>query len=379
MNELIFNKIISSINENSKPNVSIYGFGATGRLHYSHMLHNFNIINIYDKNFVGESIDGKIIKEFSCKEDNSIILIAATNEFHYMSIYDTLTSQGLKEYVDFFNIREYIPIFYYVVYKKLMIPLVHMAVTTNCTLNCKNCNMFIPYHKDHKTSFHENIDNLKKSVDDFFNNIDKVFKFVLLGGEPFLYKDLEILIDYIKMNYSDRIDSLEFFTNGSVIPNDNLLEKINKYNITLNISDYTSSVNYTSKLDLFLEKIKSFNIRYRISSNMNWVDFLLPYSNFKIEKEKIKEHMLNCSPAFKGLNDSKFYYCHIVWSAVKAGIIEEKSSDHIDLSKKLSEKDRFNLLKYFFGLPDEHYISLCEKCAGYGSDNKRVIKAGIQS
>lgn len=377
MDELLFNNILSNISNNK--NFSIYGFGSTGRLHYKNIYKDINILDIYDRNYVGELVDNITIKEFKQRENDNIILIAATNEFYYMDIHSKLLNLGLVEYKDFFNIREFVPLYYYAKYHRLVVPLVHIGLTTRCTLNCKNCNMFIPSHKLNNTNDDENVDNIINNIDNAFNNIDKIFKIVLLGGEPFLYEEIDKVIDHIMINYSNRVSNLEIFTNGSIIPSNELLEKMKKYNMVMNISDYSSSVNYLTKIDSFENELKKYNIEYRRSKSIQWVDFLFPYSKFNINKKDIKKHMLQCAPAFKGLNDSKFYYCHIVWSAVKAGLIKEDKKDFFDLSKKLTDTDKLNFLKFFFGLPDDHYISLCEYCAGFGKDNKTIINAGIQS
>ncbi|MDA0081933.1 hypothetical protein [Brachyspira hyodysenteriae] len=88
--------------------------------------------------------------------------------------------------------------------------------------------------------------------------------------------------------------------------------------------------------------------------------------------------MLNCSPIFKGVNDSKLYYCHIVWSAVKSGLIKENNNDFIYLSKKLDYNEKLYLLKFSLGMIENKYISLCSLCAGCGSDNNNIIDVGVQ-
>lgn len=373
MNENKFNLLLNIINENNIKTFHMFGFGEVGKLFYNHIKQDINVINIYDNNyqkFKDESIN---IQRFENK-DNIPILVSVGKE-HFSEINNQLVNNGLKPNQDFFDAKEYIPLLYFSKYNKIVLQEVHLAVTTRCTLNCQNCNMFIPSY-DIKND--EKIEDIIETIDNTFKNIDKILKFVLLGGEPFLYKNFEELLDYIIMHYSNNIGLLEIITNGTIIPSKNILEKLQKYNVQISISDYTSAVNYTEKLELFKKELDNYNIHYIIKQSLQWLDFLFPYSKFNIDKSKIKAHMLSCSPLFKGVNDSKFYYCHIVWSAVKAGILKENQNDYIDISKKLNHDERLNLLKFYYGLPDQHYISLCEFCAGCGEDNKLFISPAIQ-
>lgn len=89
--------------------------------------------------------------------------------------------------------------------------------------------------------------------------------------------------------------------------------------------------------------------------------------------------MLSCAPEFHGLNDGKFYYCHVSWSAEKAGIFKLKGSDFIrlediDNNKKACRK----IVEYADGNMECGYVSLCEKCMGCGMDNNKFVLAGEQ-
>lgn len=57
---------------------------------------------------------------------------------------------------------------------------VDMTITTKCTLNCRHCNLFIPYHKEH---IHFSFEEMKKTIDLFFERIDFVTYFGLIGGD----------------------------------------------------------------------------------------------------------------------------------------------------------------------------------------------------
>ncbi|MDA0081934.1 hypothetical protein [Brachyspira hyodysenteriae] len=51
--------------------------------------------------------------------------------------------------------------------------------------------------------------------------------------------------------YSNNIGELEIVTNGTIIPNNSILEEMKRYNVKISISDYTSAINYISKNETF--------------------------------------------------------------------------------------------------------------------------------
>ena len=92
-------------------------------------------------------------------------------------------------------------------------------ITNKCNENCKFC-----YRKICK-------DNTLEDNKKIFDNLSKIKigKITFAGGEPLLYKDLFLLVAYIKSKNSNI--KLSLTTNGKII-NKQLLEKILK---TLNI------------------------------------------------------------------------------------------------------------------------------------------------
>ena len=98
------------------------------------------------------------------------------------------------------------------------------------------------------------------------------------------------------------------------------------------------------------------------------------------DKEKVKEHMLKCAPLFHGVNDEKFYFCHISWSAEKAGIFKNAYNDYVELKELDSNKleDRRKLSQFSMGNWEKGYLDLCRFCGGCGEDNLHFVPIGEQ-
>ena len=114
-------------------------------------------------------------------ENQKIVIMTAHTA--YNEIIDLLEKQGKKEYKDFCSIGQFICERFWKTKRKKCLYHVDMAITTKCTFQCRNCNMFIPYYKEQKDFTFE---ELKNNVDLLFSRIDYIVYFGLVGGEPLL-------------------------------------------------------------------------------------------------------------------------------------------------------------------------------------------------
>lgn len=286
-----------------------------------------------------------------------------------------LEQYGLKKYKDFCQIEHFLSEWFWRFKNKVVLMELHTSILTSCTLNCKNCNMFMPYYKKHiKYTFEE----IKGDLDMLFAHVDYVSAYRFLGGEPLLHPDLPDMIQYVADVYGEKVGSIGIITNGTILPDNALLDISKKHSVFYAISDYTDVVPYKKKLGEVLACLDGCNIEYSLSSVMEWRDFGFPENPLKFEQSNIKNHMLTCSPVFHGLNDGKLFYCHVAWSADKCERFKLKQSDYVDL-KALMPNERVKILEHCMGEIRSDYVSLCAVCGGCGIDNKNVITAAIQA
>jgi hypothetical protein len=352
------------------PRVSIFGL--------SHVCKNtLEKVKAYGVNYIFDNnpkLDGKRysdieIKLFDGKNESHLqekILIAT----HYKEIASQLKQLGLKENIDFCALDLFCTIMDWHDKNKIYINEVHMSVTTKCTLHCKNCNMFMTEYKE---PCHLELSELKRDVDRLFDKVDEISTFALLGGEPLLYPDLDDLILYINKKYGNRIGRIEIITNGTIVPKRESLKIYKEKKVFFRISDYSNSIQYKSQLMKLKEALQEHEIEYYLNESLMWLDFGFPYNPVHIPDNMVYQHMLDCFPTFKGVNDGKLYFCHIVWSANKCGIYKEKKTDYIDLEHCTHQE----IVDYVLGIMEKP-VSLCGVCAGCSSDNTNVIKVAVQ-
>lgn len=80
--------------------------------------------------------------------------------------------------------------------------------------------------------------------------MDYIQEFVLIGGEPLLYKYLTDAVEYIGSKYRNQMSVFSITSNGTITPSKDLLEKCKEYGVLFRISNYSGTI---SKLELQYE------------------------------------------------------------------------------------------------------------------------------
>jgi organic radical activating enzyme len=360
--------------------VAIFALGDKGKVFHKEIKEDINIVNFFDNDITkcNQFYEGIKILPVSFlleKEYHSRKIIISA---HYYEIADQLIKLGYKEDEDFCEINKFACMWYWYRKKEVRLPEVHIALTTKCTLNCKHCNMFIPFQQN--KGEHIPVEQLIKDLDLFFNLIDRVYSFVIVGGEPFLYPYLDVFLTYLCNNYRNKIGEIRVITNGTIEPKNNIVKILREWEITVSISNYSEAKNYGKKVNAIEERLKYNDVLTIKATSNKWVDFCFPHAPLNITDDAAVGHMHECMPAFKGINNGNFYYCHIVWSAVKCNILKEDRTDYInmELFNAKNLEDRVKLIEYNLGFMEKGFVSLCKQCAGCGASNTRFLESGIQ-
>jgi len=250
-----------------------------------------------------------------------------------------------------------------------------VLITEKCTLNCSHCNMFMPHFK---SPLHRQLATIISDIDSFFNVVDYVSVFHLVGGEPFLYPNIEDVVRHILQNYIHKIDKLIITTNGTILPKENMI-KLLKYNdVILSVSDYTDKLdNIKSKVLKVLDVYKENDINHYVRNEIEWYDF----GDLRVKKnlptEQLINHFDSCTAPFRGLNDGKFYYCHLNTSAVRTGLFKLNQNDYL----KIDDISKEQMLKFDLGYTDLGYITFCDNCNGCNTGIKIPVsyeKQGVR-
>lgn len=235
-----------------------------------------------------------------------------------------------------------------------------VVLGTKCSLRCKDCNNLMPYFKPQKDLDAEKIIN---SLEIITKNIGKLLKCELIGGEPFLAKNLGEVLQYVLDN--EKIESIEITTNGMILPKAEVVNLLQNPRVLVRISDYGTVIDQTSMIE-FLEQNQ---IRYFILGSSNWVT---PGGVEKRYKDAItlKKEYENCSSGYicKTLYKDKIFACARAASLYNLGYMKEPESIHINENFKVEYLKKFLLREFSIA---------CDHC-DIAAENKVYVDAAIQ-
>ena len=358
----------------------VYGFGKVAHDNIDFFKNSFNIAYIVDSNkekcnceFKGISV--KHVDDVKDDLKNYKIVIMTANR-NAALVGEDLEKFGLQSGKDFCSMEQFLTEWFWNYKKKVCLMEVHSTITSRCTLKCKHCNMFMPYYKEHVDYTAKDI---LEDLELLFRHVDYIVAYEILGGEPLINGELADMIRQIGDRYGNRIGNIGIITNGTLLPDEQLIEISKKYNVKYDFSDYTDVVDYKKRFDSAVKIVSDAGLRYSVNRSLRWCDFGFPVNNRMYDFDKVREHMLSCGPIFHGLNDGKYYYCHVSWSADKAKLLKNVSDDYIDL-RTLDDDDRAKeaILEHSNGNMAKGFVKLCKICGGCGNDNTEFVKAAEQ-
>ena len=159
-----------------------------------------------------------------------------------------------RDQITHWRLAEFITTWFWAKKQQHAIGFLDLPITTFCTLSCIDCMQYVTSRPKHDVPFK----SLTRELDALFRCVSFVGEMSIIGGEPFLYKQLPDILDYLVDNYRDRIGSLVITTNGTVTPETRTLERCSKANVFISVSDYSEAITHLgeriAKLELMAKE-----------------------------------------------------------------------------------------------------------------------------
>lgn len=298
-------------------------------------------------------------------EKGIIIIAADVKNIPYIA--SQLEAEGLKYEIDYWVYQEFMrdvfPIISFYKYNILYVDTVQICLTERCTLRCKDCAHGC-FAVDPKSSDMEP-EMAKQSADSFFSKVDRAKEFVLIGGEPFLYRDLAEIIAYIGEKYRNKMMIYSITTNGTVMPDKSILNLCKKYGMTIHISNYSESIERLKKrYTLLTECLDDYQIDYTISEpDQQWMDYGFKSVDRGGEEKELIKVFDRCKTPCREIRGSKYYYCVMARSVSDNLSFGVGKDDYLELAD-LDENGKKIFLEFDFGYSEKGYLDMCNYCHG---------------
>lgn len=235
------------------------------------------------------------------------------------------------------------------------IPFFDLNVNNVCSLRCKKCDQGMPYFNRRKMFA---ADEIISNMNNLFRYVDYVYQIGILGGEPFLNKDLDKVIEYCCN--SKKIGSIIVVTNGTIYPSEKILKSMRNKKLILGISWYP--LGDISKRIKLIEYCKRHNINFHVRKD-NWLDFgdFRRKRNYVIKEKRVafNECFLKDCVQF---NEGYLFRCTKSRLLLDQKINSPLKNEYIKIDSVQSRREMKIKLRKFYSLP---YLSACDYC-NYG-------------
>lgn len=359
----------------------LFGAGDYGRQFYQIFKDELEIVSYVDNDThkqkaIFNGIECISFDKIPRKDDVGIIV--TMSQIARIKPIEQLERAGYKRNIDYFVIEDFLSIYFVYKYDKVYLSSISFLPSTICNLKCRNCLNFNPFAKKF---YAREWTDLTKDVDLFFSCVDHIMLFHVSGGEPMLYKHTADLIEYIDRKYGDRIDTLRTVTNGTIVPKDEILDKLAKCKVEITVDDYREAVpKFRDNFDKLIQKLEQYNIKYYINKADSWIDLAPDKTDYSYySEEQLEKHRSECNQTWQELRDGKLYSCNYAAYATVAGIVGAQDLEEVyDLRNFTTEKKK-ELVEFRLGYTTKGYTNFCKTCRGFTPENSEEVDPAVQA
>lgn len=332
-----------------------------------------NSVEKQERGFCGETVYSY---EWYLRNAKGDTVIIAANSVHEQEICTQLKQDNCSYYCAEMFLSRILPLYMFFKRDVLFMNLAQICVTERCTLKCMNC-AHACYAVDRRAE-DLRLEDVCRSADIFFSKVDYIHEFVLIGGEPLLYADLAQAVQYIGERYRSKIATFSITTNGTILPEKNLIDSCQKYEVLVRISNYTKSIpSLQNQYEKLVKLLTDAKVQYNLGkADEEWWDY--GFANYVDEGEEreIIRKFDQCATPCRETRDGRLYFCVMARTVSDNLGYHIGEEDYLDLTLLPNGNlGRKLLLEFNMGYSEKGYLSMCRRCHGSNSKQYPVIAA----
>lgn len=370
-------KNVTQIRENTANKIYVFGAGIKGEYIYN-ILKWFGCFAMFIDNNPEKQNNGKCgeavisLEEYKNNYHDGIVVVAVDNRY-IDEICNQLNACEFVENINYFRYSDFLykafPILQLTKNNLLFTEMMQICLTEKCTLKCKKC-----AHGCYNVPMDAKdvpLEEIQNSVDLFFERIDKVWEFALLGGEPFLYNQIDEVVEYIGSRYRDKIHNFVITTNGTIVPKDRILEICKKYDVLIRISNYSVNIKNVSNLH---EKLSSSLDNKAVNYHLGEADYYwMDYGFGELDRQASEDELIRvfdaCETPCRELRKGRIYYCVQARSTGENLRYNVGEDDYLNLA---DVKEKMVILEFLSGYSEKGYLDMCNYCYGAEAVNHLI-------
>jgi len=243
--------------------------------------------------------------------------------------------------------------------KNLFLRSIDFVITEKCSLKCKDCSNLMQYYEKPINIGQE---ELFRDLDDLLKRIGHIYEVRLIGGEPFMNREIYDIIERLKL-YA-QISKIVIYTNLTIPINEEKISVLQSEKIVISATDYGPLSRKTDASRMLFDKFK---IPYRIHPPENWTDSGLIHDNKRTREQNIELFEKCCGKNLLTVTDGKLYRCPFAANADRLKAIPEDSRNFVSTQASSEAIRRYTR--------EIDMLPACNYCNGRSFDAPEIIPA----
>ena len=247
--------------------------------------------------------------------------------------------------------------------ERLTVQSVDLIITEKCSMKCKDCSNLMQYYEDPKDA---DFDETIRSLHDLCEVMDEIYEVRVIGGEPFVNKQIHLIVEYL--NRQPKIHKVSIFTNATIVPREHQWAALQHEKVRVFITDYDD---LSRNITPLIKQLEERNIAYVNEKANGWTDCASLEKHNRTDEANKAIWDQCCAKNLATLADGRLYRCPFAANAFKLGAVPDYKDDYLPVQAAGREAVR----DYLRG---KRFLDTCDHCNGrsYGDE---VITPGIQT
>lgn len=252
---------------------------------------------------------------------------------------------------------------------RLFLRSVDVIITERCSLKCVNCSNLMQYYERPQNC---ETTQLLDSISNLCNVVDEINEFRVIGGEPFMNKDVHIITEALVKE--SKVLNVVIYTNGTILPKPEQIQGMNDAKVLVLITDYGE---LSRNLDPLVENLSAAGIRYYVGKAGGWTDCSTIAKHNRHVDELKTLFTECCAKNTFTFSDDKFFRCPFSANIERLGHIPVNSEDRFDLALAMKSgwDESFIKRQLRAFINKMEYMSVCDYCNGRSFDAPEIEPA----
>ncbi len=211
-----------------------------------------------------------------------------------------------------------------------------------------------------------------RSIDALCSVADDIHEFRVIGGEPFMNRSCPAILR--RLLDEPKVKKVVVYTNGTIVPKEDVFECLNHKKILLLITDYGP---LSRNLGALTGKLKANGISFYSHEAKGWTDCSKIERHLRSAEQQKGVFGFCCAKNTFTLTDGKLYRCPFSANACRLRAVPDFPGDYIDLFEGADKAETADRLKrtiksFVF---EKDVLEICDFCSGRPFDAGEISPA----